>query len=273
MRLFNWYAYQRASYTKSGNLNLTGTPTTPSSDPTTQRNQTVAAMSAAKQIGSLDGKSAFKPELGVYVNSKFLVNGVFTRDTDINRGTNQWIAEKSGGAGAGVSLYGNSFAFINIAGLAVYSNLVAAISFSQYTWQIRDLIRDKIGRDNEPVIIMEGFNSQTDATGHILLSQAYIVHEGWFSANVLAWVRSGSGADGLTESMRKRPRQETLSICEKRKCHRGRPPTVPGGYEPPPVLPLDRPAQRPYLRLDGHRLTVFPASLHPELASPRSIQS
>jgi hypothetical protein len=29
-------------------------------------------------------------------------------------------------------------------------------------------------------------------TGHYAMSQAYIVHEGWFSANVLLWITKGT---------------------------------------------------------------------------------
>lgn len=49
---------------------------------------------------------------------------------------------------------------------------------------VNNIVRDKIGRDNEPVIAMYG----QGLTGHFALVQAYISHQGWFSANVLAWI-------------------------------------------------------------------------------------
>ncbi|WP_297563274.1 hypothetical protein [Meiothermus sp.] len=64
---------------------------------------------------------------------------------------------------------------------------IAWIDFSQHTWRVRDIARGKIGRDNEPVIAMYGQGT----LGHFAMSQAYIVHEGWFSANVLLWISRG----------------------------------------------------------------------------------
>ncbi len=59
------------------------------------------------------------------------------------------------------------------------------IDFSQHTWRERGIVCGKIGRDNEPVIAMYGLGT----LGHFAMSQAYIVHEGWFSANVFLWIR------------------------------------------------------------------------------------
>jgi hypothetical protein len=89
---------------------------------------------------------------------------------------------------------GSSKAFINVVynlGVAtIVGAPIAWVDFSQHTWRIRGIVRDKIGRDNEPVIAMYG----PDVTsGHYAMSQAYIVHEGWFSANVLLWIRNEGG--------------------------------------------------------------------------------
>ena len=67
---------------------------------------------------------------------------------------------------------------------------IAWLDFSQNTWRIRDIVRGKIGRDNEPVIAMYPISNDS-VMGHFAMSQAYIVHEGWFSANVFLWITSG----------------------------------------------------------------------------------
>jgi len=188
MRLFNWYAQQRSSYTRSPNINLASNAL-----PINNNGDLVNAMTQPIQVGQLNNRIAYVPEIDLFLNSKFLINGTFTRDTDIIPGVNRWIQYRASQPYTNTRLYGNSFAYVNLGGFAVYSNPVGGIAFSQYTWQIRDLVRDKIGHDNEPVIAMSGFSMNNDTSGHIYLSQAYLVHEGWFSANVLVWVTSDRG--------------------------------------------------------------------------------
>lgn len=82
----------------------------------------------------------------------------------------------------------------------------------------------------------------------------------------------GGEPDGLTESMRKRPRWGTLSVCEDRKCHWGRSPTLPSCPDPPPDRSLERHPQRADSRLDGHWPAAFPAQHSPGLAAAHPLQ-
>ena len=197
LRLMNWYAASRQTYTGRVNLRLAG-PTAgvnPNFAGTAIEDvEAKAFMSTAStpiRIGqTTDGYAGYQPLIGQYMHTNFFVNGTFTRDTDMVPGINSFIQNKGQDK---LSLQGTSFAFVNLGGLAVYSNPIGAIGFSQFTWNVRNIVRDKIGRDNEPVVIMYPYSNPNDATGHYTMSQAYIVHEGWFSANVLMWVTIGGG--------------------------------------------------------------------------------
>ncbi|MHA0043789.1 hypothetical protein [Deinococcus sp. PEB2-63] len=78
--------------------------------------------------------------------------------------------------------------------------------------------------------------------------------------------------DGLTESMRKRPRSGTLSVCDNRKCHRGRSPTLPSRPDSSPDGPMERHPQRADSRLDDHWPAAFPAQHPPSLAAAHPLQ-
>lgn len=87
----------------------------------------------------------------------------------------------------------------------------------------------------------------------------------------------GQEADRLTEIMRKRPRQGTLSVCEDRKCHRGRLTTLPSHPASSPGCPVERRSQRPYPRLDDHGHAALKAQhtlfLAPSRSLPRSVRA
>lgn len=190
IRLFTWYGTERQNFPNPDgsyrpNINLVnGASALPAYKPDVSK-----IMMNPVYIGSRNGQNAYQPEIGTYTQSKFLINGVFTRDTDLVPGANRWIADKA--LDKNWELRGQSFALVNAGGVAVYSNPIGATLFSQYTWNVDKIVRDKIGRGNEPIIIMYATGRSAGLEGHIALSQAYLIHEGWFSANVLVWSTVG----------------------------------------------------------------------------------
>ncbi len=92
---------------------------------------------------------------------------------------------------------GSHKAFVNFvyaAGVATIVGLpIAWVDFSQHTWRVRDIVRGKIGRDNEPVIAIYPTGRNGGLEGHYVMSQAYIVHEGWFAATVFLWITRDKG--------------------------------------------------------------------------------
>lgn len=179
-RLFAWYATQRQNY-GSYAVNFINSGSAPS-----------AAYAVAQEmfepvyLGARDGQNVYQPRIARYTNTWWFQNSYqgVTRDTNMIPGANNWIRDRASAEGKNWEMRGSHKAWVNVVysatGWTIVALPIAWIDFSQHTWRVRDIVRGKIGRDNEPVIYMYGQGVE----GHFAVSQAYIVHEGWFSANV-----------------------------------------------------------------------------------------
>ncbi|WP_297859056.1 hypothetical protein [Meiothermus sp.] len=147
-------------------------------------------------LGMRDGQNVYQPRIARYTDTWWFQNSNqgSTRDTNMIPGANNWIQDRASAEGKNWEMRGNHKAWVNVVysatGWTIVALPIAWIDFSQHTWRVWDIVRGKIGRDNEPVISMYG----QGVVGHFAVSQAYIVHEGWFSANVFLWIRRESNS-------------------------------------------------------------------------------
>uniref|UniRef100_A0A7C3DRX3 Uncharacterized protein n=1 Tax=Meiothermus ruber TaxID=277 RepID=A0A7C3DRX3_MEIRU len=184
-RLFAWYATERQNY-GSYNVNFINSGTAPSTAYVIAQE-----MFEPVYLGTRDGQNVYQPRIARYTDTWWFQNSDqgLTRDTNMIPGANNWIRDRASAEGKNWEMRGSHKAWVNIVyaatGWTVVAIPIAWIDFSQHTWRVRDIARGKIGRDNEPVIAMYGQGT----LGHFAMSQAYIVHEGWFSANVFLWIR------------------------------------------------------------------------------------
>ena len=188
-RLFAWYATERQNY-GSYNVNFVNSGTAPST-----AYAIAQEMFEPVPLGTRDGQTVYQPRIARYTDTWWFLNrsNGLTRDTNMIPGANNWIRDRASAEGKNWEMRGSHKAFVNIvyglSGLTIVGLPISWIDFSQHTWAVRDIVRGKIGRDNEPVIAMYG----QGFVGHYAMSQAYIVHEGWFAANVLLWITRESG--------------------------------------------------------------------------------
>lgn len=184
VRLFNWYTLQRQDY-GSYNANLVTSGTPPSN-----HYQVAWEMFEPVPIGTTsDGRTVYQPRIATYTSTWHLAGQGMTRDTNMIPGANGWIQDRASAEGKNWEMRGSHKAFVNLAYVAggIINPITIPISwidFTQHTWAVRDIVRGKIGRDNEPVIAFYG----QGFVGHYAMSQAYIVHENPFFATVLLWI-------------------------------------------------------------------------------------
>jgi hypothetical protein len=182
-RLFAWYATRRGLHSAS-NVNLVNSHTFANN-----AQEVATQMFEPQHIGSQNNINYYQPRIAHYTDTWWLSGSGFTRDTNMMPGANTWIRNHASAEGRQWELRGSSRALIQTANKILIPMPLTANDFARHTWSVRDVVRGKIGRDNEPVIIMYGPSLQE---GHYALSQAYIVHEGWFSANVMMWITDQS---------------------------------------------------------------------------------
>lgn len=187
VRLFNWYTTQRQSY-GSYNVNLVTSGTPPS-----DHNQVAWEMFEPVPIGTKDGRTVYQPRIATYTSTRYYDGGGTTLDTNIIPAANRWIQERASAEGKNWEMRGSSRGLVRLA--YVVGGVIAPITlpiswwdWTQHTWAVRDVVRGKIGRDNEPVIVFYG----RGFTGHFAMSQTYIVHENPFYATVLMWIGRNS---------------------------------------------------------------------------------
>ncbi|WP_347708821.1 hypothetical protein [Meiothermus sp. CFH 77666] len=192
-RIFAWYATQRSAFGSGPNVNFVNGNTTPPTSEWAVANQ----MFEPVYLGSTGYWSVYQPRIGRYTDTWFFNGSGLTRDTNMIPGANNWIRDYASPEGKNWEMRGSHKAFVNFvyagATLTIVGLPIAWIDFSQHTWRIRDIARGKIGRDNEPVIAMYPTGGAGGLEGHFAMSQAYIVHEGWFSANVFLWITTQKG--------------------------------------------------------------------------------
>lgn len=135
----------------------------------------------------------YQPRIARYTNTAHQQGTGSTRDTDMIPGANNWIRDHASSEAKNWELRGSSRSFVNVfyslTSWTILALPINLIDFSQHTWAVNGLVRDKIGRDNEPVIVMYGVGT----LGHFTMSQAYISHQGWFSATILLWITKNKG--------------------------------------------------------------------------------
>ncbi|WP_337868915.1 hypothetical protein [Meiothermus sp.] len=184
VRVFAWYATQRSAFGSGANVNFVNANATPPSSARDVAHQMFEPVHL--------GGNAYQPRIARYTDTWFFMGGGMTRDTNIIPGANNWIRDNASIEGKNWEMRGSHKAFVNFvyagATLTIVGLPIAWIDFSQHTWRVRDIARGKIGRDNEPVIALYPTGGGGGLEGHYAMSQAYIVHEGWFSANVLLWI-------------------------------------------------------------------------------------
>jgi len=189
-RVFHWYANERAGYGAS-NINFVNSGTAPSTSA-----GVAFAMYEPILLGNRSGQNVYQPAIARYTDTWWIQNSNqgFTRDTNMIPGANNWIRDRASTEGKNWEMRGSHKAFVNVVYAASAPTLIGLpiswVDFSQHTWRVRDIVRGKIGRDNEPVLAMYGPSVDQ---GHYAMSQAYIVHEGWFSATVFLWITRNKG--------------------------------------------------------------------------------
>jgi hypothetical protein len=183
-RLFAWYATQRQSY-GSPAINFVNSGTAPAT-----AYAIAQEMFEPVLLGTRNGQKVYQPRIARYTDTWWLQNSNqgFTRDTNMIPGANNWIRDRATTEGRNWEMRGAHKAWVNVVYSATSPLIVTIpisyVDFSQHTWRVRDIVRGKIGRDNEPILAMDGLG----VVGHFAMSQAYIVHEGWFAATVFLWV-------------------------------------------------------------------------------------
>ncbi|GIW34106.1 hypothetical protein [Meiothermus sp.] len=189
IRVFAWYAIQRSAFTGGSNVNFVNTDAVP---PATARD-VAFLMFEPVHLGS----NFYQPKIGRYTDAWHYRGSGLTRDTNMIPGANNWIRDHANTEGQNWEMRGSHKAFINLvysAGAWIIVGMpITWVDFSQHTWRVRDIARGKIGRDNEPVIALYPTGRDNGLEGHYVMSQAYIVHEGWFSATVFLWITRDKG--------------------------------------------------------------------------------
>ena len=143
----------------------------------------------------------YQPKIARYTDTWYFNNGGvgngFTRDINMTPGANNWIRDFASTEGKNWELRGTYKAFVNLVQGSIVVIPIYYLDFAGHTWGVNNIVRDKIGRDNEPVVAMYG----QGVNGHFALVQAYISHQGWFSANVLAWVTARSDDEAYKKDL------------------------------------------------------------------------
>ncbi len=193
VRLFNWYAFHRERFGSGPNVHFV----TVNGRPPSSERELAQIMFDPVLLGTRDGINYYQPRIARYTDTWHFVGQGMTRDTNMIPGANTWISYHASPEGKNWEMRGSHKAFVNLAYagsvLTVVGIPISLIDFSQHTWRVRDIVRGKIGRDNEPVIALYATGRALGLEGHYAMSQAYIVHEGWFSASVLLWTTKGAG--------------------------------------------------------------------------------
>ena len=206
VRLFAWYTTERRKYGHPWNFNLVSRSSWPS-----DAEQVAKIMFEPVRLGI---SNYYQPRIGRYMNTQHFMGEGLTFPGPFLDGANTWL-QNHAALGQRTTdgqeiirwemrgdhrVAANWINYLGIGGgLLVHPGLLAVVAvnawdFAQYTWKARDIVRGKIGRDNEPVIALYTIGSGPLAfAAHYAMSSAYIVHEGWFSANVLLWMLTGKG--------------------------------------------------------------------------------